>query len=366
MSKSLLFLCLYLFLPLFCFSQAEETEDPDPSFRSDEYELLILDGDTILRSKVTKEVYSTNFRRNNSASSLSTDWMNVNWDTKVFNPYKDTEPATWPLTLSFQGEQFTMPIEGPVTSRFGWRRGSPHRGIDIDLQTGDNVLAAMNGKVRFARYYSGFGNCVVIRHNNGLETIYAHLSKILVTPGDYIYSGQVLGKGGNTGRSRGSHLHFEVRWFNKAINPEYLFDFEGTKFFTATDIVVDEFWADPRKHRSYKKSKIIIKRPTNQFSSPTPAILDNSTDSPPPPEITKSKETPATTDQFRNEVDNDFQKGNTGSVSDFNKSQYHTIATGDTIAKIAAKYNTTIEKILVLNNLKRTSVISIGQQLRVK
>ncbi len=356
-----------LSLPFLAICQEEGLEDPDPSFYSDEYELIILDGDTILRSKVTKEIYTMDFRKRGATPSLSADWMNVNWDTKVFNPYKNVDPITWPITLSFQGEQFTMPIEGPITSRFGWRRGSPHRGIDIDLVTGDNVMAAMSGKVRFARYYSGFGNCVVIRHNNGLETIYAHLSKILVKPNDYIYSGQVLGKGGNTGKSRGSHLHFEARWFNKAINPEYLFDFETTKSFTALDLVVDELWADPRKHRSYRKSKIVIKRPTNQFYTPEPNQF-TTVDQTNTQEGTFTKET-VNSEGFKKDSESTFEKtvnDSDGLSKTGNEEKYHIISDGETVAKIASTYNTTIENILILNGLKRTSVIHVGQRLRVK
>lgn len=351
-------------LPFFSFSQEEELEDPDPSFITNEYEVIILDGDTLLRSNVTKELYTKGFRKRGSESSLSADWINVNWDTKEFNPYKDVDVPTWPIVLSFQGQSFTMPVEGTITSRYGWRRGKPHRGIDIDLVTGDNVLAAMTGKVRFAKYYGGFGNCVVIRHENGLETIYAHLSKILVKPNDFIYSGQVVGKGGNTGKSRGSHLHFEARWFNQAINPEYLFDFSESKFFTATDIVIDGFWADPRKHRSYKKSKIVIKRPTNQFYQPeanTVATINNGDN----PSSSIRKET-TTSDEFKKDSDNSLKKEGTETLAEFNKATYHTIASGDTIAKIAAQYKTTIEDILILNGLKRTSSIAVGQKLRVK
>src|SRR5574343_1124269 len=100
-----------------------------------------------------------------------------------------------------------------ITSEFGWRKYRPHYGTDIDLEIGDTVVSAFDGMVRIARpKVGGYGNVVIIRHSNGLETVYAHLSKILVEPGQTIKAGELLGLGGNTGRSYGAHLHFDMRY----------------------------------------------------------------------------------------------------------------------------------------------------------
>ncbi len=119
-----------------------------------------------------------------------------------------------------------MPCSGHVTSPFGSRKGRMHYGVDLKLQTGDPVVAAFPGMVRISKYNKSFGNVVVVRHHNGLETLYAHLSKRKVEPGDLIEAGDTLGLGGNTGRSRGSHLHFEVRFLDQPIDPTLLFDVE--------------------------------------------------------------------------------------------------------------------------------------------
>ena len=122
---------------------------------------------------------------------------------------------------------FTIPIDGPVTSRYKYRNGKFHNGIDLDLVTGDTVVSAFDGVVRYSRKNSGgYGNLVIVRHYNGLETYYAHLSKLLVFSGQKVRSGEVLGLGGNTGHSFGSHLHFEVRFYDSAMNPEELIDFK--------------------------------------------------------------------------------------------------------------------------------------------
>lgn len=124
---------------------------------------------------------------------------------------------------------YTTPRAGVVTSLYGWRDKKMHKGIDIDLIKGDAVVAAFDGKVRIAAKKGGYGNVVVIMHPNGLETVYAHLSKLKVKPGQVVLSGQVIGLGGSTGHSTGSHLHFEVRYKSVALNPSTFISFENHK-----------------------------------------------------------------------------------------------------------------------------------------
>lgn len=117
-------------------------------------------------------------------------------------------------------KNYTNPFNGVLTSYFGWRDKRMHKGIDIDLNKGQPVAAAFDGKVRIAaKNNGGFGNVVIIMHANGLETVYAHLSKLKVKAGQVVLSGQTIGLGGNTGKSRGSHLHFETRYKGHALNP---------------------------------------------------------------------------------------------------------------------------------------------------
>lgn len=121
------------------------------------------------------------------------------------------------------------PRNGQINSRFGWRDGRMHKGIDINLNKGDAVVAAFDGMVRIAQLKGAFGNVVIIRHYNGLETVYAHLSKIKVKPGQVVQSGQLIGLGGSTGRSSGPHLHFEVRFKGQALNPASIISFSDQK-----------------------------------------------------------------------------------------------------------------------------------------
>lgn len=157
-------------------------------------------------------------------------WYNQ-WDTAVVHYYGSSTLemfANKTLQLVYNKNcDFFYPVpNGPITSHYGprGRRGRMHKGIDIDLEEGDPVYAAFEGMVRYAQYNSSYGNVVVLRHPNGLETYYAHLSRLDVKPGTYVQAGDHLGLGGNTGRSFGSHLHFEMRFLGHAINPATLID----------------------------------------------------------------------------------------------------------------------------------------------
>jgi murein DD-endopeptidase MepM/ murein hydrolase activator NlpD len=153
------------------------------------------------------------------------------WDSNIAHPYNFDEVFKCDsviLTLiQLNDNNFVLPYRGNLTSLFGWRKYRPHYGTDIDLETGDEVVSAFDGMVRLAKYYQGYGNCVIIRHNNGLETVYAHLSRILVESGQKLDAGTIIGLGGNTGHSYGSHLHFEIRYLGQALDTQDFIDFEN-------------------------------------------------------------------------------------------------------------------------------------------
>lgn len=145
-----------------------------------------------------------------------------NWDNKYAH-----RATLLPERYTINLQHFCMPTTSRVvTSNFGYRWGRQHKGLDIKVYIGDSIRAAFSGKVRIVRYEAaGYGKYIVIRHNNGLETIYGHLSKQLVKENQEVRAGDVIGLGGNTGRSTGSHLHFETRLCGVALNPALFFDF---------------------------------------------------------------------------------------------------------------------------------------------
>ncbi|MFK7756935.1 MAG: peptidoglycan DD-metalloendopeptidase family protein [Flavobacteriales bacterium] len=152
-----------------------------------------------------------------------------NWDTKNIHAYNEDlskmEGAV-KLSLVKSNHDYCHPIKGVVTSDFGYRSGKYHYGIDLRVKIGDPIYSAFDGVVRISQYSSSYGNVMVVRHENGLETLYAHLSKRLHKAGQRVKAGQKLGLGGNTGRSTGPHLHFECRYLGEPINPNDIIDFE--------------------------------------------------------------------------------------------------------------------------------------------
>lgn len=146
------------------------------------------------------------------------------------NPYGRTAMAVLPdeinLLLVHDTSDFCFPVRNRKTSNYGWRWNRGHHGVDIGLRTGEPVHAVFSGTVRVACRMGGYGNCVVLRHPNGLETLYGHLSKINVSPMQEVAAGDVIGLGGSTGNSTGPHLHFECRFLYQTFDPEWILDFE--------------------------------------------------------------------------------------------------------------------------------------------
>jgi murein DD-endopeptidase MepM/ murein hydrolase activator NlpD len=181
------------------------------------------------------------------------------WNTSKIHYFKDSTFLktldTLVIPLISDSNTYYHPVPGSITSRFGPRRYRWHYGTDIDLITGDTVRAAFGGIIRINIYDPGYGRTIVIRHPNGLETLYAHLSLTLVDTGDFVDAGQVIGLGGNTGRSYGSHLHFETRYRGKAIDPEKLIDFTSGELRRDTLVMTKETFDYLPKLEALKSAK---------------------------------------------------------------------------------------------------------------
>ena len=160
------------------------------------------------------------------------------WTDERVNPYGNLfDSLQDDVHIPMAG--FRLPAPGYVTSSYGWRRYRMHKGTDIKVQVGDSIRAAWDGQVRIVGWDPrGYGYYVVIRHDNGLETIYGHLSRPLVDEYERIYAGEVLGLGGNTGRSTGSHLHLEIRYLGEAIDPAKFIDFNTGKLLNEQEYVI--------------------------------------------------------------------------------------------------------------------------------
>lgn len=181
------------------------------------------------------------------------------WDSKNINPYR-RDASQFKDTIDFVlynyalGQLWSSPLDKTIqTSSFGYRWGTFHHGIDLDLKIGTPVYSVFDGIVRISAYGAGFGNYVVVRHRNGLETLYAHLSNRKVEVGQVIKAGQLLGLGGSTGWSTGPHLHFEVRYEGNSFNPLSMYDF------SKDDVLISDTFRLMPYHFAHLGNKVRIR-----------------------------------------------------------------------------------------------------------
>jgi murein DD-endopeptidase MepM/ murein hydrolase activator NlpD len=255
---------------------------------------------SLYRPVESVEPVAPHFMLLNEENIIPSDEMYPTWANSVVH-YNSAMPDSFRIDL----RNYVMPTPSvKVTDIFGYRpnRRRVHQGLDIKVQTGDTIYAAFDGKVRITSYQRrGYGHYVVIRHNNGIETLYAHLSKKLVEANDNVKAGDPIGLGGNTGRSSGSHLHFETILMGKSLDPALMFDFKNQKM----------------TGESY-----LYRRPGSKY----------------------------------------IENGQVKIAGPEKK--YHKVRSGDTIERIARKYGVSQRRIFELNGLKSNSIIRPGQTLR--
>ncbi len=261
-----------------------------------------------------------------SDSDLSSDSTNVGWNDQRFvvrdtipcdsmyhgiwdytrvNPYRISIDSL-PDSFMVDCRGFYPPNINVVTSECGERWGRFHAGTDMRLAVGDTIRAAFDGKVRITRSNpamrkKGYGYFAMIRHHNGLETLYGHLSKVLVETNQVVKAGDVVGLGGNTGRSTGPHLHFEFRYLGNPINPRKILDITDTTMTVKADTYLVEKKASFKEFNDYLHSPI----------------------------------------------------------------KYYKIRQGDNLGKIAKKYHTTVSRLCKLNKIKSTTILRVGRKIRV-
>lgn len=237
-----------------------------------------------------------------------------NWNsTQIRYPANTLPDKRDTITISFNGlddNSYVHPYKGKVISKYGPRRGRMHTGTDIKLNSGDTILCAFDGRVRLAKRFSGYGNLVLVRHNNGLETIYAHLKSIKVKVNDTIKAGDLIGLGGRTGRATCDHLHFETRLFGEPFNSDKYIDFEN--YSLRTDKI---YYANKRFEIDKNNFK---KKPLASDGAALAAAGG------------KTK---------------------------------HVIRKGDTLSAIARKYRTSVTKICTANKITARTTLKIGRVL---
>lgn len=245
---------------------------------------------------------------------IYTEGMN----SRLVNPFN---PANVPDKAIIDVRNYYMPTKtNRVNSNYGYRAkfGRMHKGVDLHIRMNDTIYAAFSGKVRLTNYEAkGYGNYIIIRHGNNLETVYGHLNRSLVKKGQTVRAGQPIALGGNTGRSTGPHLHFETRYMGYAINPNAIFDFANRTTHTDT----------------YAFSKQTYKNARNYAPK---------------------------TDVASSQAATAYQHGAQ------NNSNTYTVKQGDSVSTIARKYGIARTRLLQLNNLKAGDILKPGQVIKVK
>lgn len=258
----------------------------------------------------------------NPSSELYEDWNNV-------YAHRATElPDSFRIDL----RGFHMPTPSRVvTSNFGARWGRQHKGLDIKVYIGDTIRAAFDGKIRIVNYEAkGYGNYVVIRHHNGLETIYGHMSKHLVAENQIVKAGDPIGLGGNTGRSTGSHLHFETRLCGVALNPALMFDFRNQ------DVVGDFYLFKRNKYAAESAQATRLRGVDGNGTS----VKDGAYS------------------------DYELLTSHTASANAWTKVHIHKVKKGETLYAIARQHGTTVDKICKLNHIGKSIRLKPGQILK--
>ncbi len=287
-------------------SEAVDTLDTDHEFIK-----VIIYGDNTWQYYKTSEYQKTS------------DVYDKYWKNVTSNPYGielSEMPDQWSIWCVDSLDQYHCPYQGDVYHRgkFGMRRGRRHQGVDIPLKTGEPIYAAFTGKVRISKNWGAYGNIVVIRHENGIETYYAHLSERLVSENQWVNAGDVIGYGGSTGRSSGPHLHFETRYNGFAFDPQWLIDFKTGQL----------------RHRLF-----VLKKKYFDIYSNYEQDFD---------------------DEAKNEEEDKKEDAEREAM------RWYTIKSGDTLGGIAYRNNTTVSELCRLNNITTKTVLKIGRKIRVR
>ncbi len=276
----------------------------------------------------------------------------TNWDTTQIFAYKNIELTDLPdlteLCLINDPSEFCCPYTGMVLSKYGIRKRRNHNGVDLPLKTGEPIYAAFDGKVRYAKYnLGGYGNLVIVRHQNGLETWYAHLSRTNIKENDYVKAGQVIGYGGNTGRSTGPHLHFEIRYCDQTFDPEFLIDFKNGELKSETFALEKRFF-----NIHSRASELLLEDDDDDHFDPNLQLLAEMGDS------TAAKQL------LEQEVAR--QLAAEQKKREEQQAVYHTIKSGDMLGTISRRYGVSIDQICRLNGINRNTVLQLGKRLRIK
>lgn len=389
-------LCIGCVMPV----RAQKTFKTDelPTIPIDTIDTYHPEAKIITYTNNTFEYYFPNYEKLVDKKIFKENWT-VNQVFAYYGVGKGSLPNKIELELIKDEKEFHIPTYGRISSRYGPRGRGVHKGIDICVPVGEPIYAVFEGRVRHAKYNNGgYGNLIIVRHPNGLETYYAHLCQLNVEVNDYVVAGQVIGYGGNTGRSSGPHLHFEIRYYDQSIDPERLIDFSNGKLkwetfvlekkhFNAklkpTDVHLTPGGSETEEEEveveEVVEDGVEIIDPEDESCDEVgeDVVADENAD--------KSAEEKGDVSKVITEKDLDVKADNKAPVTPSNsvktgeveeveaekkeaeeKPEYYTVKRGDTLYGISRKYNTTVDELCRLNKMKKTDTIYVDMRLRVK
>lgn len=312
-------------IALVALAAGAQAQDQLASMAPVDRKMRAIDSVSIIRLMQKEEVYQM------PASALYPSWNN-----EYVRNYGVALPHEYHIDL----RGFRMPTDSRlVTSRFGYRPRfrRQHYGTDIKVYVGDTIRAAFDGKVRVVKYEGrGYGKYVIIRHPNGLETLYGHMSKHLVSENQTVKAGDPIGLGGNTGRSYGSHLHFETRFLGQFIDPEKIFDF------TAQDVRGDYYMFRSKGGGGILAAHEVVGG--EEEMSPEQAAQLAAQE--------KQGESRA------------FQQERKAQAKARQRTHVHKVRKGESLYTIAKKRGVTVEKLCRMNNISKRATLRPGQILK--
>lgn len=307
---------------LFSVSYAQEINGStaDSSFVSDSDSLEIVSADSVNTDidsiDFSSQKFIENFSQLPAQQYYKQDWNEEHVRLKAVPiPFVNDS-----LRLILNKDNFIFPVKnGKVISEYGVRHGRMHTGTDIKQRLNDTVVACFDGVVRLARQYGGYGKVVVVRHPNGLESVYSHLNRIKVKPKQLVKAGQMVGLAGRTGRATTEHLHFELRFLYEHFNTRKAIDYTTESLFSDTLVLTAK-----DLHR----------------------------------QATAAKPQESASESQENQTAGTAQSSERPSV--------HIVRKGDTLYKISRTYGVPVKTLLKLNKISEDSILSIGQKIKLK
>lgn len=293
----------------------------------------------------------------------------------AYDPFGGTG-TVFGVNLDTEAMNFTYPIAGKFSSGYGRRGRGMHSGVDLVAPLKTPIYAAFDGTVRLAKPYSGYGNVIVLRHSNGLETVYAHNSRNLVAVGQSVTNGQQIAECGRTGRASTEHLHFEVRIKGQTINPALLLDIPNKQLQKGVLVITRApSGSISAKLTSGDGVEVASTEPQSTPQQQSTPQKSQQADVVPPqkdlPSTASSPIAPAHSSKGIRIGDTIYDAPATTadpakSTKTTTNAKYHTIVSGDTLGRIAQKYKTTVSALCALNNITKTTVLRLGKKLQVK